>query len=484
MGALFLVQGLYLLATPWFWLLLLSLQFLLCLLALFRPSWRFFGSLCLGWLVFSNASWLLDSAAPQCLGPVTLSGYAKERPLPGAGHLDFLRPQIDCDGHRHQLAWARITWPQEERLGGWFLEGDRLEIRLDKFDPAGYWGGYLDSQTSPKASNLSRQAAIENRSWLLLYLQAKARYYLSPSAYSYLKALATADRSSLGRDQKRIFRELGIAHLLAISGMHTGIIFLWVNFICRFLLSLPHHWVEDGRVLAWADGLSLGLVWAYLLMIGLPVSAERAWMMVAWWALLKHFYHRQPLWLILGGVGQMILLSEPWAIAQLSFQLSFLSVAGILLIAPYLPRPGRRRSWAQNFKLMAWSSLAISAWLFVFNLVVLERIIHQHSVLSPLNNLVHISAVAWVVLPSYLLALGWSLLGAPFGGLWGEAWLYGWANLVSKGWHQSLVLNDQLNQYFLFSLDLGWSAGARLAVLGLLVAGVYGLNRRFTRRNA
>lgn len=469
---MFACQGAYLLGSPNWWAWALAGQLALSLAALWLRSWRFFGLAALLLLGASNGRWVLAPAFDPATCPAdrwTLEGYAKV--LSDPSQLDLIRVSAFCEEQRFELAGARVDFGLQPRPKLWFQEGDRLRYEglgfgeLSGTTPVFLSTGSFKSTGGFKSKNLTQLEKKAARGPLLLYLQAKGRYYLTPTALPFFKALATADRSDLSREDKRRFKELGIAHLLAISGMHTGILFLWINLGLRLLVSFPFSPVEKGRVLLWLDGLTLGLLLGFLWMIGLPVSAERAWIMLFWWVTIKHFYHHQPLGLILAGTAQWILLLDPWAMGQVSFQLSFLSVLGILLVLPFLPNPTRRLGWAKAFGVLCLSSLLLSFWLFVYGLVVVDRIVVLHSFFSPVANLLHIGFVSWVVMPVYLLALVVGLLGYPWGGVYGEEWVFGLSNLVSLAWSELLEFTDWLNRPFLFRLGLDWGWAPRVAVL-------------------
>ncbi|OGH01961.1 MAG: hypothetical protein A2600_04440 [Candidatus Lambdaproteobacteria bacterium RIFOXYD1_FULL_56_27] len=466
---MFACQGAYLLGGPSWWAWALAGQLALSGLALFLRSWRFFGLAALLLLGASNGRWLMGTGlTPQaCVqNRWTLEGYSKHPSDPG--QLDLIRVSAFCGPVRIELAGVRVDFGAPKKPKLWFQSGDRLQLEGLSFQEALGPTPLFAAAPDLKLRNLSQLAKKSARGPLLLYLQAKGRYYLTPTALPFFKALATADRSELSREDKRRFKELGIAHLLAISGMHTGILFLWINLGLRLLLSFPWAPVEKGRMLPWLDGLTLGLLLGFLWMIDLPVSAERAWIMLFWWVSIKHLYHHQPLWLILAGTAQWILLLEPWAMGQVSFQLSFLSVFGILLVLPFLPNPTRRLGWAKAFGVLCLSSLLLSCWLFVFGLVVVDRIVAVHSLFSPVANLLHIGFVSWVVMPVYLLTLLVGLLGFSWGGCIGEGWVFGLSNLVSLAWSELLEFTDWLNRPFLFRLGLDWGWAPRLAVLAAL----------------
>ncbi|MBU2644274.1 ComEC/Rec2 family competence protein [bacterium] len=290
----------------------------------------------------------------------------------------------------------------------------------------------------------------------MLYVQNKARYFLGPFPSSVYKALITADRTSLTIDWRNRINDLGITHLFAISGMHIGILFLWFSLVIRWLVSFPCTWVEKGASVFLTDLVSITAIFVFLRVIGMPISAERSFIMLVWWALMRHFLRWQPLWFILCGTGMIILVGSPIAIGQKSFQLSFLSVAGIIQILPFLPRRRIQDSLGSALRKLVLSSLFVSAWLCLLTLPLVSQLAENVSLISAFNNVIHIFYLSFVFLPCSLLVMVFTVLGYPWGGLPGELYLYSLLNFVGKIWERGLVLNSEWNRYFLIKNFKEW----------------------------
>ena len=144
-----------------------------------------------------------------------------------------------------------------------------------------------------------------------------------------LKALLTGDRSGLSQETVRVFRESGGAHLLALSGLHIGILYLLLSRLLWPLGNSPYARRLRYALVVLAAGL-------FTLMTGASPSIVRAFLFI----LLNETAQitcrpRDPL-RILSTALLIQLVFTPSAIASMGFQLSYLAMAGIFLLFPVL----------------------------------------------------------------------------------------------------------------------------------------------------
>lgn len=137
---------------------------------------------------------------------------------------------------------------------------------------------------------------------------------------SIINAILIGEKSDLEKNIKDLFINNGLAHLLAISGMHVGIVLIILNFM---IFKLPSPILKKTIVL-------LG-IWFYILLTGLQVPAMRAGFMFTIY-LLGQLINRNTKGLNSVFFAALVLLSiQPKLILQLSFQLSFSAMISILL---------------------------------------------------------------------------------------------------------------------------------------------------------
>jgi competence protein ComEC len=149
-------------------------------------------------------------------------------------------------------------------------------------------------------------------------------------AQAVLKALIIGDRSQITPQTRQRFNRSGVGHLLAISGLHIGIV-ATVAFFCLNALMVrvkPLLWRAWSRKTA--AFLSLLPVFAYGLIAGFSPSTQRAVIMVAVFLMTFLFQRDQDSLNTLALAALVILVTNPPSLFAISFQLSFAAVFAII----------------------------------------------------------------------------------------------------------------------------------------------------------
>jgi competence protein ComEC len=151
-----------------------------------------------------------------------------------------------------------------------------------------------------------------------------------PEVRGLLLAWFLGDRSGLSESLTESFRSSGLAHLLAISGLHVGLVGLCAYRIFKSLLKrsvwiLVRFSVEKVALLG-----CLPVVLGYVLLAGSPVTATRAAAMFALFVGSTLLDRAGSGWNSLAVAALLILIWDPEALFSVSFQLSFAAVAGLL----------------------------------------------------------------------------------------------------------------------------------------------------------
>jgi competence protein ComEC len=157
----------------------------------------------------------------------------------------------------------------------------------------------------------------------------------SPAKY-FLRAVILGERKVVPENLGENFSRSGTAHILAISGLHIGIVATFSYFLLRCILSLSEYLLLVTNVHKLSAFLSLLPILFYTLIAGASVSAQRAFIMVATYISALIFNRERDLYHTLALAALVILIMQPASLFGLSFQLSFVSVLGILFFSPRL----------------------------------------------------------------------------------------------------------------------------------------------------
>lgn len=254
-------------------------------------------------------------------------------------------------------------------------------------------------ETEPALSSFALRAAGALRA------RIDALPFPSATTAPLLKAFLTADRSGLEAGTVRIFRESGASHLLALSGLHMGIIYLILDRLTR-------PW--GGSLWAlWARFILFGLGGGFFtLMTGASPSIVRAYLFLLINETLRLSGRpRKPSRVLcLALLAQLVL--DPSVIRSVGFQLSYLAMAGIFLLYPTLEGwyPAGSR-WDPFRRIWKAAALSVSCQLFTGPLAWLR--FHTFPRHFLLTNLMAIP-VTTAVLSSAVLALALdALAGCP-----------------------------------------------------------------------
>ncbi|OCG01527.1 DNA internalization-related competence protein ComEC/Rec2 [Gilliamella sp. wkB112] len=281
----------------------------------------------------------------------------------------------------------------------------------------------------------------------------QALLYINLFSYrDILLALAFGDRSHIDNDNRHIMLQTGVAHLMAISGMHIVMVFMLCSFICKlalFFVSQRFIYYSIPVVFGW-----LGAFF-YAWLTGLNPPALRAIVALSVWIYLRFQNYQISSWQKINRIIAALLLFDPLMILSDSFWLSCYAVLSLLFLYEWLPLPKfmqRQKRW------YLVRLLHLQFGLIVLLLPIQLWVFHGISLVSILTNLIAIPIILLLTFPAILLALLFSLIDCFYIalGCWFIAeqsleWLFYCLNQVNWGW-----FNIPTNS-FLLSLS-GWLA--------------------------
>ena len=154
-------------------------------------------------------------------------------------------------------------------------------------------------------------------------LQRFAEAGLADDNYAIVAAMVLGDKSALSRDIKNTYSVTGASHVLALSGLHLGIIYALLSF-----LVVGRRWQFLTQILIILS------IWAFVFLVGMPTSVVRAAVMLTVYALLALGHRNKMSINTLAFTAIVMLLFQPSALFTISFQMSFMAVLSILLFMP------------------------------------------------------------------------------------------------------------------------------------------------------
>lgn len=232
---------------------------------------------------------------------------------------------------------------------------------------------------------------------------------LPPQYASLLSAILLGDRSGLGEDLKEEFIKTGTVHILAISGLHIGLVGFCL-FTLFLALRIPRRAVYSLVIIA--------LIF-YTFISGARSSIIRATVMASVFLSGMIIRRESDILTSLGLSALLVLLVKPHQLFDPGFQLSFLSVGSIVYITPRINSVIKRfipHSYISNS-----ISVSIAAWLGVMPVVA-----HYFNIVSPvalISNLIIVPMLG-VVIASGISLLVASLIFKPLALLFSQATLF------------------------------------------------------------
>lgn len=141
-----------------------------------------------------------------------------------------------------------------------------------------------------------------------------------------VKAMLVADKSTLDKNIKKLYSENGIAHIMAISGVHVAIIGMTLYGFLRKL--------RIGRLIS--GTFSIAIIILYGIMTGMSSSTERAVIMLILSIAAEYFGRKTDAPTSMGFAMIIMVLGNPYVILDAGFQLSFAAITGVTVVAPQL----------------------------------------------------------------------------------------------------------------------------------------------------
>jgi competence protein ComEC len=308
----------------------------------------------------------------------------------------------------HHTSGKAIIYLQKDSLSQKLVYGDKI-ILCGKFRPVNppMNPGEFDYRTYLHNRSIEFSAFIKTSDWkwissgngnpiqsyayslrqkLLNILDQRG---ISGSEYAVISALLVGYTDKIDADLIRDYQGSGAMHILSVSGMHVGIIYLFLNFLLFFFDKFKYGRAPKAVIL-------ILFVWSYAILTGLSPAVMRASTMFTFIAFSNAFRYPPNLLNTLAASAFTLLVFDPYFITDIGFQLSYLSVLGIILIYPVI-----YQSWGAPNRLLnkIWALIAVSLATQIVTFPLSMFYFHQFPNYFILTNLV---AVPWSAVVIYL----------------------------------------------------------------------------------
>ncbi len=262
-------------------------------------------------------------------------------------------------------------------------------------------------------------ARVHRQRWKVAELIDRS---VAPNMRGLAQALVIGEKGWISEEQRRVLARSGLSHLFSISGLHLGLVAFFAYLVLRAFWTRSERLLLAGPPQRYLPLLLLPVLFGYLLFTGDALPTRRAFMMAAAGALLPWFALRvRPINLLLS-LAFAVLLFDPLALYEPSFQLSYLGVLGIILFAgPLASRiagfSGPVR-WLSMLAAVTFAATVATAPLVLANF-------HQLSPAGLVANLIAAPVIGFLAVPLGLAGVISSFAHAGFAGLWfgSCAWL-------------------------------------------------------------
>lgn len=242
---------------------------------------------------------------------------------------------------------------------------------------------------TPKIPNLAERSLII-RDRLLKIIE---RSGLKGEVFHLVSAVSLGAREELEPETTQSFSKTGVTHVLAVSGMNVGIIFVVLDWMLRFLKRK-----KGGIILRTL--LILSAVWGYALITGLSASVLRAAAMFSFIVIGKSLSRDPNIYNTLAASAFVLLCFNPELVYDVGFQLSYAAVFSIVYFHPFLYGLCYFKYWIPD---QIWILVTVSVAAQIGTLPFLLHYFHQFPTWFLLANLLVIPLVTVILYLSFIV---------------------------------------------------------------------------------
>ena len=334
-----------------------------------------------------------------------------------------------------------------------------------EFDYASYlktqhilYTSYVDSLSWNRVGkNTDFSFRVIAAQWRDNLLEIYRKNGIKGESFDILAALTLGYKTSLDPDTKKAWANAGAMHVLAVSGLHVGIIYLIMSFLLRFLTKLKYGSLLRGFVL-------LITLWLYAFLTGLSPSVMRSASMFSFIVIGEMLKRNGSVYNSLAVSAFFLLLIDPFLLFTVGFQFSYLAVVGIVFFQPKIDKLLQVKNVILK-KLWQLTSVSLAAQVGTFPLAIYYFhqfpsyfLISGYIVILMAGVLIYLSAILLILSPIEILSkyLGWLLQNV--------VEMMNYLIIKIQNWPGSVVKNLSMN-----SMELVLIYGLILSLISLLV---------------
>jgi len=313
--------------------------------------------------------------------------------------------RIDGDSTKHLLSSKVLVYLEKDPLSKSIRYGDYLfakarlqEIRSPQNPHEFNYQKYLtyhqiDAQIYLKKGSFKlirsnsfsvKNLALEIRNYLLKQLQKGG---LREDVLAVAYAILLGSDELLDPELQQQFSAAGAMHILCVSGLHVGVIYLLFNSMLSFLAKF-----KGGRIIRAL--IVLNLIWLYALITGLSPSVLRAATMLSFIILGEILSRRGNIFNSMAASALVLLMFNPLMIMEVGFQLSYAAVLGIVSLHKPLKSIWFPEYWIIE-KVWSIAIISVAAQLATFPLAIYY--FHQFPTYFLLSNLMVVFLAAFII---------------------------------------------------------------------------------------
>jgi competence protein ComEC len=240
---------------------------------------------------------------------------------------------------------------------------------------------------------------------------------LPQELYPLAAAILLGEKALVPKELRESFSKTGLNHVLVVSGLHIGLLMGTSLFGLRWLLLRARRFIRPDLAISIAVVSSAIVVVTYTELTGFQVSGSRAMFMSLIFLFSVFLFRATDAWTTLSFAGIMVLSVDPHNLFSLSFQLSFLSVVGILwghknIIKPFSAWLDQKENMRPFFKKTlhyCFSIFVLSLSTNLFLLPILLSAFNRFSIIGIFTNIICVPILGLLIVPFGILGLSLSL---------------------------------------------------------------------------